>query len=52
MKHPDTGEWIPCVTYKSLYDNRIWTRSLASFVVNFRDYDERKRPTTSPVERL
>lgn len=51
MKHPDSGEWIPCVTYKSVLDNRIWTRSLQSFVDNFEDYDERRRLTTSPVEK-
>lgn len=49
MKHPDTGEWIPCVTYKSIYDNRIWTRSYQSFIDNFNAYDKHT-PATSPVE--
>ena len=40
MKHPDTGKWIPCVTYKSINDNRIWTRSIESFIANFKDYFE------------
>ena len=41
MKHPDNGEWLPCVTYKSINDDRIWTRSLKSFLLNFDDYNER-----------
>lgn len=51
MKHPDTGDWLPCVTYKSNLDNRIWTRSLQSFIDSFEDYNKRKIQTTSPVER-
>lgn len=37
MKDPMTGMWIPCVTYQSMQDHRIWTRSLDSFVDNFED---------------
>lgn len=40
MKHPETNLWIPCVTYQSLQDNRIWTRSLDSFINNFEDNNE------------
>lgn len=40
MKNPEDGEWIPCVTYQSIYDNRIWTRSLESFTVNFEDVNK------------
>lgn len=56
MKHPDNGEWLPCVTYKSMIDDRVWTRSLASFLLNFDDYNEIKykkqketSSATSPV---
>ena len=41
MKCPNVGTWIPCVTYKSLTDGRVWTRSYDSFVEHFRDFTER-----------
>ena len=40
MKDPDTGDWLPCVTYKSITDGRVWTRSLKSFIENFEDINE------------
>lgn len=40
MKDPDTGNWLPCVTYRSIIDGRVWTRSLKSFIENFEDVNE------------
>lgn len=51
MKCPVTGAWIPSVTYQSLQDNRIWTRSLDSFIENFEDNCE-SNSATSPIKGL
>lgn len=51
MKCPLTGEWIPCVTYQSLQDNRIWTRSYDSFVDKFIDNNE-SNSASAPIKGL
>lgn len=45
MKDPMSDFWIPCVTYQSMQDNRIWTRSLESFIDNFTDNCESGNPS-------
>lgn len=42
MKYPDTGEWIRCVTYKSLIDDSIYTCSLKDFTDNFENCEHNR----------
>lgn len=51
MKCPLTNVWIPCVTYQSLQDQRIWTRSYDSFIKNFIDNNE-SNSAISPLKGL
>ena len=48
-KHPDTGVWYPAVVYKSLEDNRVWVRSVDSFIENFDDLCELKKKLEKKV---
>lgn len=51
MKDPMTRLWIPCVTYQSIQDHRIWTRSLDDFIDNFEDNCESGKPS-APLQGL